>query len=185
MRILFIIELLVFVFFSHVNVANAQEIYSLHTEYDDSFKSWLITTDDEFEGTLELQWPLRNDWTEWEFDIADQSGTIRQKWKNDPTNWELRCNGKTIEMRTVWSGEFTEWNIRTDTGKRLRFRAKWPSTPDEWQLKSSESDEFVVYAEYERDPRDWIVINDFGENLSFETRLAMIFIAIYHSSPKV
>lgn len=161
---------------------SAQELLGFHTAWDDSFREWVITTDDEgLEGELYLRWPNRDNWGEWDYNIGISSGEIRQKWQGNPNVWVLRGDGETINMRTVWRNDITQWRI-DDGNDQVTLVSKYTNNLSDWYIR--ESDTFEMYSIRERDPRDWEVFEDPDLDLSLEMRLAISFIAIHHSSPK-
>ena len=178
----------------------AQRISSVSTRWSDSFVEWEVFAltrdslpaeedeempDEERVGELKLRWlNMREDWSEWDFEIGDQRGTIRMKWKDDPTQWELRSyEGAIISMRAAWTNDPTQWRI-TDNDVSLLLRSRWTNQMDEWLVEDSQHGAFYMYTFQEMDPRDWAVDDRLGERISPSVRLAMIFIVLFHSTPK-
>ncbi len=165
--------------------ATAQlRLTGLSTVWGDSFAEWTIYTDDEdTTGELKQRWPLENDWTEWVFSIGDDIGYIKMKWKDDPNQWELRCKGQTITIRTVWKNDPTRWRI-TDNNISLTMVSHWRNLPYEWKLQEKRWGKFEVLMTEEPDPRDWDVLDDLSDQISMPMKMAMLFITVYHSTPK-
>lgn len=175
-------------FFVLVWQAQAQQLVGLSSYYDDSFVEWRFyaadETGDETEGTLKLTWQLReDDWTEWEYRIGDAYGTIKMKWRDNPEEWELRGNNSIVTARTVWPGQFDEWRI-TDNTTTLTLKSKWTSQWDYWLLRSSNNGNFEMYTHYERDPRDWEIVDELDDKVSFEMKLMLMFVTMFNSTPK-
>ena len=160
-------------------------IIGLGVKWADSFGEWEVQTDHEdINGSLQLRWAYRNDWTQWDFRLGDTTATIRKKWKDDPGLWEISALGKTVTARTTWRGDFRSW--RLDDGKHsFTWKSRYSNILEEWELRESSSGSFSVYTYYKGDPRDWVVMDELDQDVSFAMRLAMIFLTIYHSTPKV
>jgi hypothetical protein len=163
---------------------SAQYLTSISTRYSDSFIEWTFyTEDEEEEGDLAIRWLLQNDWTEWEYRIGETFGTIKTKWRDSPEEWELRGNNKIVTARTIWSGDYREWRI-TDNHLTLTLKTKWGNLWDEWLLRDDSHGNFNMYTEWERDPRDWVIVDELDDEVSFEMKMMMMFIVVFHSSPK-
>lgn len=178
----------------------AQQISSVSTRWSDSFVEWdifaltqdTIPENEEEEtpqeapiGELKLRWlNVRDDWSEWDFELGDQSGTIRMKWKDDPTQWELRSyEGAIVSMRAAWSNDLTQWRI-TDNNVTLLLRSRWTNQLDEWLVEDSRHGTFHMHTFQQMDPRDWAIDDRLGAGISPSMRLAMIFIVLFQSTPK-
>ncbi|MBN8678938.1 MAG: hypothetical protein J0M29_11990 [Chitinophagales bacterium] len=180
--------------------AQAPILTTVSSRWQDSFVEWEIyaSMDDprmleegeemqeERYGELKLRWlNVRDDWSEWDFDLGGQRGTIRQKWKDDPQQWELRTySGVVVTMRTAWSGDFKEWRV-SDNDITLNIRSKWANQYDEWLVQDANYGNFYLYTLRSQDPRDWAVDDKLTPNISEEMKLAMIFLVIYNTSPKM
>ncbi len=177
-----------------------QRVSSVSTRWSDSFVEWEIfapapdTTrendsqeapDEERIGEFKLRWlNVRDDWSEWDYEIGDQRGTIRMKWKDDPTQWELRAyDGAIVSMRAAWANDPAQWRI-TDNDVALSLRSRWTNQLDEWMVEDNQHGTFYMYTFQEMDPRDWAIDDRLSERISPAMRLAMIFIVIFHSTPK-
>lgn len=118
-------------------VLEAQSIIGLGTRYDNSFKEWVIKTDnDDVEGELRMRWAFRNDWTQWDIRIGDVVATVEQKWKDDPNLWEIRCGDYTVNARTTWPNVFNRWKLN-DGKHQFNWGTKYANQHDEWQTDSS------------------------------------------------
>lgn len=161
----------------------AQVISAAYTRYDDSFREWYFLTTDEEEGTLSLRWLYDDNWSEWDYRLGEHSGSIELKWKDSPEEWELRGGNRIVTARTVWRGDLKEWRIN-DGERTLTLRSRWSNRLDEWELRSAHDGHWHMYTVYEGDPRDWIIDDELGDDYPFETRLMLVFLALYHASPK-
>ncbi|MDO8367388.1 MAG: hypothetical protein Q7T20_11365 [Saprospiraceae bacterium] len=179
--------------------AQAPVMTTISSRWQDSFVEWEIFSmvkqpdleegeapDEEYYGELKLRWlNVREDWSEWDFDLGGQRGTIRQKWKDDPQQWELRTySGAIITMRTSWNGDFKVWRV-SDNTITLNIRSKWTTQLDEWQVQDDTYGNFYLYTLRTRDPRDWAIEDNLDPAISEEMKLAMIFLVIFNSSPKI
>lgn len=168
--------------------SQAQYLTGLSSYYDDSFIEWRFYAEDEQgdedEGELKITWQLReNDFTEWDYRIGDAFGTIKMKWKDNPEEWELRGNNTIIGARTVWPGQFEEWRI-TDNSTTLTLKSKWSNQWDEWLLRNSNNGNFSMYTNYERDPRDWVIVDELDDKVTFEMKVMLMFVVMFNSTPK-
>lgn len=184
-----------------------QTLSSISSRWSDSFVEWdlfavwpdtlaapdsLRVADEENDepeeqlfGDLKLRWlNVRDDWSEWDYNLNDQRGTIKLKWKNDPTQWELRTyDGSVVTMRAAWPNDMTEWRI-TDNTHTLTFKSRWTNTYDEWLAKDPNLGTFYLYTLRTRDPRDWAIEDRMAETISLPMKMAMTFIAVFHTSPR-
>lgn len=166
-------------------VSKAQYLAAIATEWDDSFVSWQIYLDEEDSepGTLNLKWPLRQDWTEWEYNIGSLYGNIQQQWKNDPGRWLIDGNGERITARQLFKNDSRSWRI-TDNSISLTVRSKWGNNFNEWEIKESTYGSFKIFMDFEGDPRDWIIIDDLSEEISLPMKMAIVFVVMYSSTPR-
>ena len=166
------------------SAGSAQIVTGLATYWSDSFREWIIYTDDENEeGELRLRWADSGNWKEWDFRLGEISGQIRQKWPNDPNAWELWADNETVAARTVFPNDFREWRI-TWRGKQLTFKSKYGNILEEWGLRNSTDGEFNVFTRFEGDPREWTVAEELDDAYPFGVRLMMAFLATFHATPK-
>ncbi len=166
-------------------ITHAQTIIGLSTRYNDSFKEWTITTDDEeLVGELRMRWAMKNDWTEWDLRVGDVVATIEQKWKDDPNLWEIRCGDFTVNARTTWPGVFNHWKLN-DGKNQFNWGTKYENMRDEWLIDTQDESPFKVHTYWTSDPRDWVVDDNLPKDVSEAMKLAMIFLAIHFSTPKV
>ena len=156
-------------------------ITGLATAWNDSFSEWVVYTDDEdVEGELKMKW--RDDWTDWENRIGEETGRIKLKWKNNPNEWELRGGNDIITARTLWNNNFREWRI-TSNGTQVTLKSKYGNTFDQWEIRGSVGT-LDIYTAWEGDPREWNIDDYMDEKIDLPMKMAIIFIATYHSSPK-
>jgi hypothetical protein len=174
-----------------------QALSSISTRWNDSFVEWEIfcfytdtldeTAQNEEEqcGKMQLRWlNMRDDWSEWDIEWGSLRGNIRQKWKDDPTEWELRTfTGEVVTMRASWRNDLSQWRI-TNNNISLNFRTRWSNQLDEWNIEGGNRGEFRVRTHYRDDPRDWLVDDTLDAEVPPAVRLALLFIAIFHGSPR-
>jgi len=161
----------------------SQSIIALETKWHDSFKEWTIHTEgDSIEGSLEILWKLDDDWTEWTFEIGDLVGQAKQRF-NDPGFWEFRSGQEIITAQTVWSRDFTQWRL-TDGEYIIKLRSKYRDMPVLWYSEGEQYGYIDIFREYEDDPSLWLIDDSLEEEISPLYRMAMIFLVIYHSTPK-
>lgn len=180
----------------------AQTLSGVSARWSDSFVEWELfatladtvqaededseSPDEELYGEMKLRWlDLRDDWSEWDYNLGDERGTIKMKWKNDPTQWELRgFDGAVITMRAAWNNDFTEWRV-TDNSISITLRSRWTNQLDEWQVEDANRGTFYVYTVYRGDPRDWAIEDNLDGSVSQPMKLALIFLAVFHSTPRM
>lgn len=178
--------LVLVLFFLISGEIKAQVIIGIGTRYDDSFREWVITTaDEDVRGELWMRWAFRNDWTEWDLRVGDLTATIEQKWSDDPNLWEIRCNGVTVNARTAWPDEFYRWKL-SDGQHTINWASLYANQRGEWSIDdSADRLNFQVYTYWEGDPREWVVVDDLPEDVSQAMRIAMIFLALHFSTPRI
>lgn len=186
-------------FFLSQTSAQVPVMTTISCRWQDSFAEWEVysTTkqadleegeeaQEDLYGELKLRWlNVRDDWSEWDFELGGQRGTIRQKWKGDLQQWELRnYAGAVITMRTAWNGDFKEWRV-SDNSITLNIRSKWTNQLDEWLVQDSNYGKFYMYTLRSRDPRDWAIEDGLYPEISEEMKFAMIFTVIFNTMPKM
>ena len=176
--------LLTFFIFFWGNV-NAQIITAIATNWSDDFRDWTIYTDEEdVEGSLTMRWQQQMDWTEWDYRLGEESGTIKLKWKNDPSQWEIRGGGKIISARMVWNNDIHEWRI-SDGTTRLTLKALYNNNLNDWEIKESkENGTFELYMEWQNDPREWTIVDELNEDINIHFKIAIAFVALFQTIPK-
>ena len=169
-----------------VTMLTAQDIIGLGTRYSDSFREWDVqAAQEDRNGSLELRWILSDDWSQWEFRLGDTTAQIRQKWSDDANLWEIKCLGTTVTARTIWNNDFRQWRL-SDGTHRIRWQSRYSNIRDEWIIREETGfGSFNVRAYWEGDPRDWVVEDTFDAEVSYAMRIALIFIAVFNSVPKV
>lgn len=182
----------------------AQTLTTVSTKWSDSYVEWelyalvppdssqtqvdddsLATPEEELFGEFKLRWlNVRDDWSEWDFDLGGERGTIKAKWKDDPTQWELRTyTGSVVTMRTAWANDRTEWRI-TDNSVTITLKSRWTNQYDEWIAQDPNRGKLYLYTVRRQDTRDWAIQDDFDNTVSLPMKLAMIFITVFQSSPR-
>ena len=149
-------------------IAQTQTLAGLGARWSDDFGEWIIyTIDESLEGELKTKWRSQNNWTEWQYRVGEVTGSIKLKWPNNPNEWELRSENKIISARTLWRDNFQEWRI-SDNKNRLTLKTKYSNSGDEWALRSSTVGYFGMYTSWEGDPREWEIIDELDEDVSFQ-----------------
>lgn len=141
---------------------------------------------EELYGEFKLRWlNVREDWTEWDFDLGGERGTIRAKWKDDPTQWELRTyTGAIVTMRTAWPNDNTQWRV-TDNTVTLLLKSRWTNQLDEWLVQDATHGKFYLYTLNRQDPRDWAIEDGLDATVSDAMKLAMVFLTVFQSTPRM
>ena len=140
--------------------------------------------EEEICGKMVLRWLHREDFTEWDWEWGEETGSIRQKWRDDPTQWEVRSyEGDIVTMRVIWPNDPTRWTI-TDNEHSFTLQSKYTSQVDEWLVNDRNYGRFYTYTLREGDPRDWAIEDDMSEEISTSMRMAFLFIATFVSTPK-
>ena len=158
----------------------------IQTKWSDSFLEWEIYTsgmrEDDDPGTLEPRWASSEDWNAWDFRIGEWSGEINTRWKDKFDQWELDAYGQRVVMKPRWPGDPAEWRI-TQNNETWIFSVENKRIPEEWEVDYLKEGSFEVYTEYETDRSSWLIY-DTNPEITKEARLAMIFIAIFYSTPR-
>ena len=162
--------------------ASAQLLSGAGARWSDSFREWVIYAGED-EGDLRLRWQDADKWDEWEYNIAGLSGAIKIKWPNDPGEWEIRSNeGEIVSAKILWNNNFREWRI-SDNDIQLTLTCRYNSTWDEWEVQGNYGN-MDIYSAFTGDPRDWVVIDELDKDVPAAMRIAILFIVLYHSSPR-
>ena len=175
---------LYFIFCIGLDSVSAQELTGFAVEYGDTFKEWkVIPADVEINlGELNLSWPHKLEWNDWEYQLDGRFGNIRQKWINRPNEWELIDGEFIVSIKNQWRGDLTIWKIKCDD-YTLRFESKYSNLSEEWTLVTDKHGAFDIFTEYEGDPRDWIIEDNLDEDVPLALKMAMLFLAIHYSVP--
>ncbi|MEZ5041153.1 MAG: hypothetical protein R2828_14750 [Saprospiraceae bacterium] len=170
-------------FLLFTSASYGQYLAGLVAVWNDKMDEWEIFTEDEEEGELKVKWALKGDWTEWDYRLGNEVGTIKQKWRDNPNQWEIRGDGEIVTAQTMWNNDFREWRI-SDGNHQLKLRQKYNNIIDEWTAESQELGLFEMFAQWEGDPREWNIRDELDEGLSFPMKMALVFIVVYHSIPR-
>jgi len=172
-----------FIFYAFA-VIGQQSIWDVGTIYDDRLDEWFITDESDDEGELEIKWKLRNDWTEWDYDIGDRSGTIKQKWSAQPGRWELRSDdGILVEFSTKWRNDWSEWRIKTND-LQIDYEMSDKGDSGFWVVDSPKFGYWEFYNIYNNDIRDWESYDELDPSVPFEVKMALVFISIIVNYPR-
>lgn len=173
-----------FVFCSLVLTVQSQPIGYMATRFSDSFMEWDVLDDEEsVAGELVLRWPLQEDWTVWDYEVGDHSGFIKQKFKDDPSQWEVRGDGTVVTARTIWNNDFSEWRV-TNNDITLTLYSRYSNNAEEWLIREENLGGFYMYTVYEGDPRDWKIESALSEEVPVTMQMALIFLVLFHATPK-
>ncbi len=166
-------------------MVSAQILTGLSARWNDDFSEWLILTDDEdVEGELNMTWRMQNDWSSFDYRIEEGAGTIKIKWRDNPNEWETRGDNEIITARTRWKDDPREWRV-TDNDKTFLLKSKWGNNANVWQIKNEEYGYFEMYMNYRDDFREWVIIDELGEEVSLAMKMTMVFLVMYNSTPKL
>ena len=181
----FIYAAILCVFFTKVE---AQFLLGFHTEWDDSFREWIVVVENPDstieEGSLDVTWNNDRNFEEYTFRIGEFFGDIKQVFPNNPTNWQLTTGTELISIRSVWPSDPREWKI-SDGKNSFTIRTKYPGIFDEWHVRDESKGQFYLYTDIPGDLRDWIVEDYLKEDYSLAMRLAAAFIVIHVSGNKI
>ena len=158
----------------------AQRADALATRWSDAFDEWIFFREGEEVGYLEPIW--RNNWTQWRLRI-DTTAEIRQVREGDPTYWELSTPNEVVTARALWTNDLSQWRI-SDDDIRLRLNAKWANRSDEWIINDKSHGRLYFYAYWEGDPRDWIIVDQLGAEVSDAMWMMAVFVGVVNSFPK-
>jgi len=163
-----------------------QQLQSIHTRWDDSYAEWVVYTSDEsVEGTLSLRWPMQGDWTKWDFRIGEEAGSFEMHYVEDPGFWEARSGNTLLTARWFWPGDITRWKIQDDYRLWI-FQTRWNHMTEDWVLNDPlDFGSLQLYTEYEGDPRDWIIDDQMDPQIPTRSKLFMVFLGIYHATPRL
>lgn len=167
-----------------LSIATAQELIGFSVEYGDTFMEWdVIPADEAIDiGELNLSWPDKSDWNDWDYNVAGRVGNIHQKWINRPNEWELIDGEYIVSIRNQWKGDFTVWKITCDDYV-LKFESKYNNIADEWTLTTKKYGTFDVFTDFEGDPRDWIIEDRLDKDFPLALKMAMVYVSMYYSVP--
>jgi hypothetical protein len=161
-----------------------QTLVGLSTRWDDSFSEWVLYTENgDEEGEITMKWPLRGDWSEWNFRLGELSGTIQMKWKGDPNLWELRAGNEIVTIRSVWKDDWRQWEVKNG-GIQLDVKSRWANILEEWTAVDKRFGVMKIYTAWEGDLRDWVIEDELEDEVSLPTRIALAFIPVFYSTPK-
>jgi len=163
---------------------SAQVLTGLATKWSDDFRDWTIFTDDEDEeGNITMRWQQQMDWSEWDYRLGEESGSIRLKWKNDPTRWEVRGGGEIITIKMKWNNDVHQWRI-SDGSTTFTLKAPYNNNLNDWAIAEDDDGIFELYMEWQNDPRDWTIVDEFDEEISLPMKIAIVFVSVFQTIPK-
>jgi hypothetical protein len=172
---------LFFLFFiAFYHTASAQYLDGMAVKWRGDMREWTIWNDS-IEGTLRIRWTAPLNPTEWAYEFGTLHGTIKRKWRDDPTLWELTAdNGELLTARMIYGTDSREWRI-TDNNNSIEWRTRYTNNPSDWTLpNASKCGEFSAFTPYINDFQEWNT-TDKNDCLSFNVKLMMTFLAMFHS----
>ena len=162
---------------------SAQSLVGLSAKWDDSFSEWVLYDEQQLEGEITMKWPLRSDWTSWNFRLGELSGTVQVKWKGDANLWELRADNEIVTIRTIWKDDWRQWEVANGNIK-LDVKSKYGNILEEWMAHDDRYGTMKIYTSWEGDVRDWVIEDTLSDEISLPTKIAMTFIPVFYSTPK-
>lgn len=171
----------------------SQYLLEAYTVYDDTFREWSIICESfdedenawfESEGTISLTFGNRNDWSSWQIELDDVDVECRLQWTNNPNHWVIHTPRDLITIRTVWKNDFRKWKI-TSSSHTIAIKSKYANQTDEWILESTSIGNWKMFTDDEGDPRSWIIEDDLNTSVDIYHKLAMTFVVLIHSSPRI
>jgi len=164
--------------------AQNHTLYAIVSKWDDAFQEWEIQTiDEDIEASMNMRWAFKNDYTEWDFNIGDQHGSIKLKFPVGLQQWEVRIGNDIAILKQLWMNDLTQWRVTNDD-VTLTFKTKWGRNPFEWELRNDDKGLFKIYSQYENDPRDWVIIDEMEEEVTLPMKVGMMFMAVFQAMPK-
>ncbi len=163
----------------------AQNLAGLSTRWDDSFTEWIIylAEEEDLQGEITMRWPMKGDWTEWDYRLGDLSGAIKVKWKDNPNLWEVRGDNEIVTIQTVWRDDWRQWEVKSGD-IRIDVKSRWANILEEWSAQHDEWGKVQMYTSWEGDLRDWVIEDDLNQELSLPVKIAIVFIPVFYSTPK-
>lgn len=163
---------------------SAQILTGLSARWNDDFSEWIIFTDyEDIEGELNMTWQMQNDWSSFDYRIEDASGNIKMKWRDNPSEWETRGDNEIITARMRWKNDPREWRI-TDNDMTFILKSKWGNNPNTWLITNKEYGYFEMYMHRRDDFREWVIIDELGEDVSLAMKMMMVFLVMNNTTPK-
>ncbi len=164
----------------------AQDLAGIATRWDDSFTEWTIyiAEDEYLQGTITMRWPLKGDWTEWDYRLGELSGAIKVKWKDDANLWEVRGQNEIVTIKTIWQNDWRQWEVKSGD-LRLDVKSKWSNILEEWSAESSRWGQIQMYTAWEGDLRDWVIEDHLADEVTLPVKIALVFIPVFYSTPKI
>ncbi len=177
-------DLFIYVLLLATTTVEAQELVGLSTKWDDSFSEWIMVTEDETEiGEIVMRWPLKDDWTEWDYRLGESSGAIKVKWRGDANLWEVRGENEIVTIKTIWPNDWRQWEVKSGD-KRIDVKSTWANILEEWSASDDDLGELYMYTAWEGDLRDWVIEDNLSDQVSLPFKVALIFIPVFYATPK-
>lgn len=184
------IALLLSIQYITVFALSAQEIFTLKTQWANSFREWEVeyildpAAESTNMGRLATAWNSSDSWDEWLFDLGEFRGSIRKKLRTNPTIWELNAGFSILSARAVWPNDIREWRITTDL-EEYNLRTKWGNNAEEWVLSYKDQKIAHIYTDVQGDPRLW-VFEPMADTLPpLDVQMMVCFLVTFVSTPKI
>lgn len=173
-------------FLLSIQVMTAQRMTEVATFFSNSFREWVIYTEDEdVRGSLRMRWVHSNDWTAWDLTLGDAFASIEQKWPDQPDMWVIRCDNVVVTARTAWAGDFRRWKLN-DGQTQINWISTYDNQRDEWEIDAGrKNSSFGMRTSWEGDPREWLIDDQLPDDVSLAMRFAMVFLTLHFSAPKL
>lgn len=165
----------------------SSQIVGLETVWDDSFKEWNIyfqdSSDEEQEGQLRMRWLMKEDWSEWDYRLGEDFGSIKVKWKGDINQWEVRGGGELINVQTVFRNDLSKWRLSSE-GRILTLELNRYDVAFDWRVDNPKYGFYEIYTDWENDPRSWSIVDELDVDVSIHMKMALLFFASFSSIPR-
>lgn len=173
------IQIICFIFLCTLSYSQSK-FFAVASEYDDSAVSWYLYAEDddynEIQSSVRAKWPLKNTWTEWQFDHLDYYWDMYLRYQTNPQHWFLDTYNTKISIKQKWRNDLTEWTISYDK-HRLKWTTEYGRDVSYWYFEDKELGFMQMWTTYDGDARDWEV-EDEAPDVPDEVKMAMILITI-------
>ncbi len=163
----------------------ASQIVGLETAWEGERDQWNIYAIDsegeDIEGNLRMRWVINDDWSEWDYRIGEDFGSIKVKWKGNFNQWEIRGGGEIIDVQTIYRDDATQWRFRSSK-QILRLELNRRDVPFDWRIDDDQHGFYEVYTAWEGNPNAWTVVDELSEDISIHMKMAIIFFSIFSST---
>lgn len=132
-------------------------------------------------GYIKMRWPFERNLKEWNIELNERRGSIRQRWNNLEDEWELRLADDYIYLRPTWPNDFGKWQIRS---QEILYSINLEPEDDEYLLIVERYDNSVarIYNIYRRESFDWMI--EVKDEIPDEILMSLSFLALYYANKK-